>query len=100
MQAFRSSLVAGVLFLLSQFCSSPLHAASPPDPLRLVPNQADLVFQVPRPRQLIEFYTNYDLVKDLYALEPVREFYDSTNMRRFNQLVAYYEKQAGSRWPE
>ena len=100
MHAFRHSLLAAVVVLASHRFSAQVHAEAPPDPLRLVPAQADLVVQVPRPRQLIEFYLNHDLARDVYALEPVREFYDSTNMRRFNQLLSYYEKQVGSRWPD
>jgi hypothetical protein len=98
MHALRHSLLAVVFLLVSQV--SPSRAEAPADPLRLVPAQADFVVQVPQPRELIEFYINHDLAKDAYALEPVREFYESTNVRRFNQLVSYYEKQVGTRWPE
>lgn len=98
MQTLRHSLFAGIVIVLTT--GMPARADSPPSPLRLVPEQADLVVQVPQPRQLIEFYTTHPMAKELYALQPVQEFYDSTNMRRFNQLMAYFEKQVGSRWPE
>ena len=41
-----------------------------------------------------------ELIKQAEALGPVREFLDSTNYRRFYQLIAYFEKHLGARWPE
>lgn len=73
---------------------------SAPDPLRLVPSTADLVIQVPKPKSLIDVYSNLEVVKQLYTFREVRELYDSTNARRFYQLVAYFEKQLGVKWPE
>jgi hypothetical protein len=73
---------------------------TPPSPLRLMPNQADLLVQAPQPRRLIETVTEGDLLKQLKQLAPVREFFDSTNARRFSQLVAYFEKEFGLPWPQ
>ena len=87
----------GLLLLIGR---ADLRAAEAPDPLRLVPAQADLVIQVPQPRQLIEAFTTLDALKQLQKFEAVQEFYDSTNWRRFQQLVAYYEKQFDLKWPE
>jgi hypothetical protein len=39
-------------------------------------------------------------VKQLQGFEAVQEFYDSTNARRFYQLIAYFEKELGAKWPE
>lgn len=88
--------LAGLLFLTS----ASLRAEAPPDPLRLVPNQAELLVQVDQPRKLVEAVTNLDVLKQLQALGAIKELYDSTNSRRFYQLVGYFEKQLGVPWPE
>ncbi len=75
-------------------------AEAPPDPLRLVPDQADFFVELRQPRQLIEAGTSTDLFKTLYALPPVREYYDSTTARRAFQLLAYFEEELGAKWPE
>jgi hypothetical protein len=75
-------------------------ADAPPDPLRLVSDQADFFVEVKQPRQLVEAGTSTDLVKTLLALPPVREYYDSTSARRAFQLLGYFEKQLGAKWPE
>src|SRR5262245_42150090 len=75
-------------------------AESPPDPLRLVPNEADLFLKIERPRKLVETGLNLDAFKQLRQLEAVQEVYDSTNFRRLYQLVGYYEKELGMSWPE
>jgi hypothetical protein len=71
-----------------------------PDPLRLVPEQADIVFKLERPRALVEDVLALDLVKQLQGFEAFQELYDSTNARRFHQLVAYFEKELGGKWPD
>jgi hypothetical protein len=76
-----------------------VRADPPPDPLRLVPEQADLVLEVKQPQKLAEILTTLDLLKELKALQQVKEFYDSTNYRRGQQLLAYFEKELGARWP-
>lgn len=75
-------------------------AEAPPDPLRLVPSEADLFLQVKQPRQVVQTVTTLPTLHDWYQLAPVREYLDSTNVRRFRQLVAYYEKEMGAPWPE
>jgi hypothetical protein len=91
-------------FLLACLClvltTALLRADAPPDPARLVPEQADLLLEVRQPRQLIEGATTLDLVNQLRAIDQVREFLDSTTYRRFYQIVAYFEKQLGAAWPE
>jgi hypothetical protein len=77
-----------------------LRADAPPDPARLVPEQTDLLLEVRQPRQLIEGAITLDLVNQLRAIDQVREFLDSTTYRRFYQIVAYFEKQLGTAWPE
>src|ERR1700682_6452353 len=94
--------LGGVLYCLLMLTETvPLWAeAPPPSPLRLVPREADLLLEVPHPRRLVESVTTLDLLKQLQAFSAVREIYDSTNYRRFNQLGAYFEKQLGFKWPE
>ena len=40
------------------------------------------------------------MLKQLKQFVPVRELLDSTNARRFFQLVAYFEKELGLPWPQ
>jgi hypothetical protein len=75
-------------------------ADAPPDPLRLMPNQADLVVSVPDPGRLAQAFLSLRQFKDLETLQAIQELYDSTNYRRFYQLVAYFEKELGLPWPE
>lgn len=80
--------------------SSTLLQAAPPDPLRLVPNQADLVIKVEEPTRVVDVICQLDLLQQVQKLDAVRESLASTNSRRFYQLVAYYEKQLGLTWAE
>jgi hypothetical protein len=75
-------------------------AETPTSPVRLLPDQADLLIQVPEPHRLVETLTTLDTLKQLQQLAPVRELFDSTNARRFLQLVAYFEKELGMPWPQ
>ncbi len=97
--------LTGSLACLALLGASTLACASgldrpPPEPLRLVPDQVDVIVEVKHPRQLIEAVTRLDLFQQLLGLPPLAEFFDSTNYRRFYQLVAYFEKQLGARWPD
>ena len=75
-------------------CSGSLRAETP-SPLRLIPQEAELVLQTKGLRPLVEAVTSLDYFKDVLALDPVKQFLDSTQARRFNQMVAYFEKQLG-----
>jgi hypothetical protein len=88
------------LCCLLAFGAAPLRADAPPDPLRLIPAWADVFVKVEQPRRLVESVTGLEVLRQLRELAPVRELYDSTNARRFYQLLAYFEKQLGARWPE
>jgi len=77
-----------------------VRAEAPPDPLRLIPDQADVLFQIDSPRQLVETATTADLLQQFQKLDAIRELYDSTNSRRFYQLTAYFEKHLGAAWPD
>src|SRR5947209_127951 len=96
-----SRCISGCLACLTLVLAVPtLRAEGPPSPLRLVPDQADLVLQVDNPRQLVKAFTTLDLFKQLQQLDAIRDLYDSTSYQRFFQLVAHFEKQLGQRWPE
>src|SRR5262245_9501144 len=77
-----------------------LHADGPPDPLRLVPKQADLVLTIDAPRKLADAIASVEPLRQLAQFSAVRELLDSTNSRRFRQLIDYYEKEVGASWPE
>src|SRR5439155_18320138 len=96
MRSFRFILAGLIVAILA----STARAENPPDPLRLVPEEAHLVVKIESPRKLIETGLNLDPVKQLFQLEAVQEVYDSTNFRLFHQLVAYYEKELALPWPE
>jgi hypothetical protein len=71
-------------------------ADSPANPLRFLPDRADVVVQVEQPRRLIEGAGRIDLLKELTKFDAVREVLDSTNARRAKQLLGYVEKQMGA----
>jgi hypothetical protein len=71
-----------------------------PSPLRLIPAEADLLVEVKQPRQLAETLTHLDLLTQLQQFSAFKEQLDSTQARRFFQLVAYFEKELGAKWPE
>ncbi|MFL5342249.1 MAG: DUF3352 domain-containing protein [Gemmataceae bacterium] len=71
-----------------------------PQPLRFVPEQANLVVRVEKPRQLVETVLNLPAVKEALQLPFAREQLDSPTVQRFLQLLAYSEKDLGVAWPE
>ena len=75
-------------------------AETPPSPLRLLPDHTDLLIQAPQPRRLVETLIALDTLKQFQQLAPIRELFESTNARRFRQLVAYFEKELGVPWPQ
>src|SRR5690349_9649200 len=91
---FAASLIALSLCVAALRAETP-KPQTPPAPLRLLPDQADLLMEVPQPRRLVETLTTLDMLKQLQQLAPVRELFDSTNARRFYQLLAYFEKELG-----
>lgn len=71
-------------------------ADSPRGPLQLLPEQADIVINIERPRQLADVITGLDVFKQLQTLAPVREFYDAGNFRRFFEIVYHFERELGA----
>ncbi|HVS34353.1 MAG TPA: hypothetical protein VMS17_02160 [Gemmataceae bacterium] len=92
-----SRFAAGLVFLAVAAAPS---AAATPSPLRLVPDSADVLVQVQHPRRLLETVQNLDAVKKLQQFPYVQELLDSTNGRRYYQLLAYFEKELGAQPPE
>jgi hypothetical protein len=91
--------IAGALACLA-LVAIDSRAEQTPDPLRFVPESADLVLEVHQPSRLVETGLSLDAFKALQALPPIRDAYDSTTARRLYQLLAYFEKQLGAKWPE
>jgi hypothetical protein len=92
--------LAGGLVCLGFLASSTFAAETPPSPLRLLPEHPDLVVQVHQPRRLVESMVKLDLLKQLQTISIVREQLDSTNARKGRQLLAYFERELGGKWPE
>lgn len=91
----RVRLAGWVLLCLSLFSPSVKADNPATNPQRLVPEQAELLVSIPNPRGLYETITSQPLFQQLNALEAIRDLYDTTNSRRLNQLLAYFEKQLG-----
>jgi hypothetical protein len=83
------------LFLVTLLLPQVLRAAEPKDPLRFVPASAEVVVKLERPRALVEAIENHPIVQEALKIAGVREYYDSTNYRRLQQLIAYFEKELG-----
>jgi hypothetical protein len=103
MQWFRHAAHGLVCLLVVTAAAQVAQAArddQPASPLRLMPDKADVVFEIHQPRQLIEAVTTLDAIKQLQELGVSKEFLNSTRLRRFYQLVAYFEKELGAKYPE
>ena len=74
--------------------------AADTDPLRLVPDTADFFVKVEKPKHVSDLLLSITSLKELRGIRQYREYYDSTNFLRFQQLIAYYEKELGKPWPE
>ncbi len=91
-------LIAGLAGFLLQ--ASLAQAESPPPARRLIPAEADLLLEVKNVRQIHDLILDLEVVKELQKFPNTREFFSSTQARRFFQFLAYYEKEMGSRYPE
>src|SRR5262249_28448633 len=96
MRLFRCLVISAALVL----GAAGARAEAPADPLQLIPDKADLFFKVEKPAKAIDLALHMGPIQELYKLDQVREFFESANYRRFYQLVAYFEKQLGAKWPE
>jgi hypothetical protein len=86
--------------IISALLAGAARTSAQSPPTRLIPADAELVVEVKQPRGLVEAITKLDVVKDLQQIPNVKEFLDSTQYRRFHQLVAYYERELSAGWPE
>ncbi len=94
----KSLFLAGLACLL--LCAPRSRAEAPPSPLRLIPAEADLLVEFKSVRQLHDLILDLDVVKELRKFPNTREFFNSTQARRFFQLLAYYEKELGQQYPD
>ncbi|MCS6851266.1 MAG: DUF3352 domain-containing protein [Gemmataceae bacterium] len=79
----------------SLWAAVPLAARAEP----YFPDQAHLVLFVHEPKRLVETFLRLEPVVALNKLQAIQELADSTNARRFLQLVAYLEKELQAPWP-
>ena len=87
--------LAGLVICLAEARSAPK------DPLRFYPADAtQVVLVVPQPRVFADSILGHPRAKDAMNLPQVREALDSPGLRKFLQLVRYYEKDLGAPWPE
>jgi len=94
----KSLFLIGLTWLL---LSTPLaRAEAAPSPLRLIPAEADLLVEIRSVRQVHDLILGLDFVKELQKFPNTREFFNSTQARRFFQLLAYYEKELGVKYPD
>ncbi len=95
----RRALPFSVLAVFLCLGGSRLHAQQH-DPLRLIPDVADFAVKIEQPAQLIDLVMSAATMKELQGFNAYREFYNSTNYRRGQQLIGYFEKQLGRPWRE
>lgn len=93
----RSLALPGLVCLF--LCVSQSRAETPASVLRLIPDEADLLFEIKSPRKIHDLILQLDLVKELRKFSATREFFEGTQARRFFQLLAYYEKELGASYP-
>lgn len=92
-------LIPGALaFLILVFPAAT--RADAPDPLRVIPAGAEWVVKIENPRQIVRTIVAMPLFEELKKLEVFREAYETTNARRFYQLVAYFENALGHPYVE
>src|SRR3954471_23089533 len=71
-----------------------------PSPLRLLPADAHFLIQIHKPRRFVEQTDQLDAVEKIRKLSAVKEQLDATTPRRLRQLLAYFEKKLGAKYPE
>jgi hypothetical protein len=77
----------------------PSSPPAPRTPLACIPAEADFFVEIRNPRRLAESLRDLDLLEQLRTFPAVQEQLESTQARRFFQLLAYFEKQLGAQWP-
>ena len=92
-----------VLFLAvgTAFLGASAVRAGAKDPLRFFPAaHTDVVIKIEKPRALVESIVKHELSAQFQAIPQVREVLDSPDVRKFFQLIAYYERDLGAAWPD
>lgn len=97
MKPSRRSLLSATFLAL--VLTLPVRAEAPPSPLRLIPADVDLVAEIPQPRELVMTFAGLEAVRGLERFSAVKEVLDSTSARRGRQMLSYFEKQIGKKWP-
>jgi hypothetical protein len=92
--------LAALAILLGGSGAVSARAGAPPDPLAFVTPEADVLLRVENPNRLIAAVSSLPALKEVQTFETFRELTESTNARRFRQLVAYFEKQLSASWPD
>lgn len=94
----RAAFVLGLAAVL--LAAAPTPTPTSKDPLRLLPDGCLFLVQVAKPQALVDLALEYGKLPELQRITAYREFLESTNFRRFRQLVAFVEKEYGHAWPE
>ena len=92
----RAGLFA-VLFLGSTLAAK---GAESLDPVRLVPQSVDLIVKIEHPRSIADLAMKLTSRPELAGFRGYRDYFESTNYQLFSQLVAHFERELGSRWPD
>jgi hypothetical protein len=77
-----------------------LSHATAGEPWRHIPEDANLVLVVEKPQVLIESIRSLPPYSSIQKLPAIQELLQGTNIRRFEQLLAYYEREMGEDWPK
>src|ERR1051326_4154689 len=99
MRLARLAVLVGFWALLAP-ASVRAEGLPPSDPTWRIPDDADVLLEVPRPRALVETGLNLKAFQEVQKLDVVSEFLQSNSYKRFYQLLAYFEKELGAKWPE
>lgn len=89
--SFRWLCTLGLIVL----SAPPASAQTAKSPLRFIPEQAEFVIKVDRPRDLVDAIEKNELFLQAQKLAGIREYYDTTTFRQLYQLIAYFEKELG-----
>ena len=76
------------------------NSARAADPLDCVPTSAQLVLVADHPRKLAEAVTGLEAFQKAQKLPQYRNVYESAAAKRAFQLLAMFEKELGTKWPE
>jgi hypothetical protein len=89
----------GVVFLVSSLRADEMKKDRARAPLDIVPSEADFYVSIRHPREVAETILNLEVLGELQKFPAFKEQLESTNVRRFLQLLAYFEKTLGGKWP-